>query len=95
MPPYNKAESLAYKEGLYTGSDVLVFSERLKYNKKDPILPISESMVKPSKSSNDSGSKIKVIDKYETQFEQREQSVDPLTRSSPVPPLSDISRILL
>lgn len=94
MPLYHKSDSIAYKEGMYTGSDVLIYSERLKQNRIDHALPNSECNIRPSRSSNDSGSKIKVIDKYETQFDQREFSVDPLSKSSPVPPLSDIFRSL-
>jgi hypothetical protein len=69
-----------------------VYSERIKSNKSDHMLPLGDNHIKMVKSSNDSGSKIRVIDNFETKTEHPNQQTDGLIRSAIVPPLSDLSR---
>ena len=76
-------------------NEVLVYSERVKPNKADHILPINDTMLKAARSSNDSRSKIRVIDNFEARTETQNHLQDSLIRSVIVPPLSDLSRSLV
>jgi hypothetical protein len=83
-----------HRDGLYAGNDVLVYSERLKSSKGDHLLPLTDTQIKLVKSTNDSGSKIKVIDNFETKFEQNNQAGESLVKSAFLPQQSDLARSL-
>lgn len=92
LPGFNRSDLHSHKDMIHPTTEALIYSERLKSNKSDINLHVSDNHLKHPKSNNDSGTKIKVLERFDAKPDQSGLTAENLTKSAQLAAMSDISR---